>query len=252
MTHPTLSVLERHLKLYRRLWRASVFSFFVLPALFMVSIGFGVGAFVQDIDGVPYSAWIAPALLAVTVFQISVNESTFGVYTDFEWIGIFHVMRNTRVRMHDMITGWLLYVLVVVEISIVAFLTVMAVFGVWQPVLWLVAPFIGALLAVSVATPTTAFSATIRDDGDFQLLNQFGVIPLTLVSGVYFPVDQLPGVLLPLTYLSPLWHSVELLRDAVLGRGDIIAYSVHIGYLALWAALGYLWARKAFRRRLAG
>jgi lipooligosaccharide transport system permease protein len=252
MAHPTLAVLERHLRLYRHLWRASVFSFFVLPALFLVSVGFGVGAFVPTVDGVPYIEWIAPALLAVTVFQIAINESTFGIFTDFEWIGVFHVMRNTRVRIRDTIGGWLLYVVVVVEIAIVAFLVVMAVCGVWQPVLWLVAPVLGALLAVAVATPTTAFSATIRDDGDFQLLNQFGVIPLTLIAGVYVPVDHLPAVLMPLSYVSPLWHGVEVLRDVVLGRGDIGTYGIHAGYLVLWAVLGYLWARGAFRRRLAG
>lgn len=251
MAHPSLTVLERHLMLYRRLWRASVFSFFVSPALFLVSVGFGVGAFVSDVQGVDYVMWIAPALLASTIFQIGVNESTYSIYTDFEWIGAFHVMRNTRVRIRDMIVGWFLYLLVVVEIAVVAFLVVITAFGVGSLPLLLVAPPVCALLALSVSAPTTAFSATVRDDTHFQFLTQFGVIPLTLVSGVFFPVEQLPGAMQPLAHLSPLWHGVELCRAAALGTDPAWSPIVHIGYLVAWTAAGYLWAHAAFRRRLA-
>jgi Nod factor-specific ABC transporter NodJ protein len=252
MAHPTVTVLERHLLLYQRLWRASVFSFFVLPALFLVSVGLGIGAYVNDIDGVRYLTWIAPGLLASTAFQIGINESTFGIFTDFEWIGTFHIMRNTRVRITDMIAGWLLYIVVVVEIAVVAFLIVSWLFGVHQPLLLLAGPPACALLALAVATPTTAYAATIRDDGNFQLLAQFGIIPMTLVSGVYFPVAQLPAVLRPVSYASPLWHGVQLVRDSTLHTGTAWTYAVHIGYLIVWVMLGWAWATIAFRRRLAG
>lgn len=251
MAHPSLTVLERHMMLYRRLWRASVFSFFVSPVLFLLSVGFGVGAFVSEVQGVDYVSWIAPALLASTVFQIGVNESTYSIYTDFEWIGVFHVMRNTRVRIRDMLVGWFLYLLVVVEIAVVAFLAVIVVFGVGSVPLLLAAPLVCALLALGVSAPTTAFSATIRDDTHFQLLTQFGIIPLTLVSGVFFPVEQLPEVMRPLVYASPLWHGVELCRSAALGTDPAWPPLAHLGYLAVWAVAGYLLAHAAFRRRLA-
>lgn len=251
MAHPSLTVLERHLLLYRRLWRASVFSFFISPVLFLLSVGFGVGAFVSEVQGVDYVLWIAPALLASTVFQIGVNESTYSIYTDFEWIGVFHVMRNTRVRIRDMLVGWFLYLLVVVEIAVVAFLAVITVFGVGSVPLLLAAPLVCALLALAVSAPTTAFSAKIRDDTHFQLLTQFGIVPLTLVSGVYFPVDRLPDVMLPLVYASPLWHGVELCRSAALGTDTAWPPLAHLGYLAVWVVAGYLLAHAAFRRRLA-
>jgi lipooligosaccharide transport system permease protein len=252
VSHPTIAVLERHLLLYRRLWRASVFSLFVVPALFLLSMGFGVGSFVPDLDGTDYAVWIVPGLLALLAFQTAINESTMGIYTDFEWIGAFHVMRHTRVRIFDMIAGWHLYVLIVVELATAAFLLVTWVFGVPQPSLAVVSPFVCALLAVSVAAPTTAFAATVRDEGHFHLLTQFGVMPTIMVSGVFFPVEQLPALLRPLAWVSPLWHATELNRAAALDTVTAWPPAVHVGILLAWAVLGLALARVAFHRRLAG
>lgn len=250
MAHPTVAVLERHLCLYRRLWRASVFSFFVLPALFLVSIGIGVGGYVGRLDGYDYLIWIAPALVASTAFQIGVNESTYGVLSDFEWVGGLHVMRGTRVRIGDMIGGWLLYVLVVTQLSVVAFVLVAWAFGAFRPAMLVTAPWVCALLGTAVAAPTAAFSATIRRDEWFLLLSRFMVLPSTLFSGVFFPIDQLPAALRPLGYASPLWHGVELMRTATLGLPPVWPVLAHVGYLLLWLAGGYAWAYHAFRRRL--
>src|SRR5690606_31818598 len=83
---PTLAVFERHLVLYRRLWQASVFSSFVLPLLFLLSIGVGVGGYVGSIEGVDYLAWIVPGVLASPVFSLALGESTYPVFGDFKWV----------------------------------------------------------------------------------------------------------------------------------------------------------------------
>jgi lipooligosaccharide transport system permease protein len=250
MAHPALTVLERHLLLYRRLWRASAFSFFALPTLFLISLGKGVGSYVGHIDGVSYLTWIAPALLVSTAFQIGINESTYGVLIEFEWVGGLHAMRATRVRITDMITGWLLYVLAVTELAVAAFLCVMAAFGTLTAAVATAAPLVGGLIAVAVAAPTTAFSATLHNQDYFVLLSRFLVIPATLFSGVYFPVQQLPWAIRPLAYLSPLWHAVALIRAAAFGGASPGPVILHTGYLLLLTLLGYLWARRAFRHRL--
>ncbi|MEU4210436.1 ABC transporter permease [Streptomyces sp. NPDC026206] len=250
MAHPAVAVLERHLYLYRRLWKASVFSFFILPFLFLVSIGLGVGGYVGDIDGVSYLGWIAPGVLASTAFQIAVNESTYGVLSDFEWVGGLHTMRTTRVSVKDMVAGWLMYVLFVLTIAVLAFLVVTLLFGAVHSPWAVLAPLVCCLVAVSAAAPTTAFSASIRNDGYFELLTRFGVIPATLFAGVFFPVGDLPDGFRQLAYASPLWHGVELSRASFLGTAPAWPPLAHAGYLLLWAAAGWIWAARAFRRRL--
>jgi lipooligosaccharide transport system permease protein len=248
--HPTVAVLERHLRLYRRLWRASMFSSFVLPVLFLVSIGIGVGGHVGDVEGVDYLSWIVPGLLASTAFQMAIGECTYSVLGDFKWVRAYPAMHATPVRVRDMVGGWILYLLLRVEIAVVSFLVITSLFGALHSVWSLVTPLVCALVMVATAAPTTAFAASIDSEGFFPLLFRFVMIPSTLFGGVFFPVEQLPAAVRPLAYASPLWHAVELNRAATLGTAPPWPVLAHVGYLLVWAGLGTAWALRAFHRRL--
>jgi len=76
------------------------------------------------------------------------------------------------------------------------------------------------------------------------------VIPSTLFAGVFFPVSQLPALVRPLAYASPLWHGVELSRAATLGVATQWPLMAHVAYLVVWAVVGWLLAVRAFGRRL--
>ena len=68
---------------YRRTWRGSVVTSFLMPFLYLTAMGVGLGSFVDDnsgpsaLDGVSYLAYIAPGLLATTAMQTAIGESTF-------------------------------------------------------------------------------------------------------------------------------------------------------------------------------
>jgi lipooligosaccharide transport system permease protein len=251
VAHPTVTVLERHLLLYQRLWRASAFSFFILPVLFLASMGLGVGRYVQQIDGHPYLQWIAPGLIASTAFQIGANESTYGVLSEFKWVGGIHAMRSTPVRIPDMILGWLGYVLIATELAVGAFLLVTWLAGALTPGLLLSAPLVGATVSLAIATPTTAFSAAIDDQDWFLVLTRFIILPAVLFSGVLFPVSQFPPFLQTISYLSPLTHAVDIMRNFTFGPVDPMACLLHLGYLLAWIAAGWFLATHSYRRRLA-
>lgn len=250
MAHPTIAVLERYLTLYKRLWRASLFSSFVLPVLFLASIGLGVGGYVGEVEGVPYVQWIVPGVLASTAFQMTIGECTYSVMGEFKWTRSAHAMYATQVSVWDMLRGWLLYLVFRVEIAVVVFLVIVAAFGTLASPWALATPLVAALLTVAVAAPVTAFSATIDHDSYFALLFRFVMIPSTLFAGVFFPVDQLPALVRPLAYASPLWHGVELCRAATLGGEPPWPVWAHVAYLLAFAAVGLYWAAYAFRKRL--
>jgi lipooligosaccharide transport system permease protein len=56
----------------------------------------------------------------------------------------------------------------------------------------------------------------------FTVLFRLIVIPVTLFSGTFFPVEQLPAVVRPLAWISPLWHGTELARAAALDRWALL------------------------------
>ncbi len=76
------------------------------------------------------------------------------------------------------------------------------------------------------------------------------MLPLTLFSGTFFPISQLPDWLRRLAVLSPLWHGVELCRAATTGTFHFWADLLHILVLVACLGAGLLWGRRTFARRL--
>jgi lipooligosaccharide transport system permease protein len=245
-------VFQHRATLYVRTWRGSVFSSFVLPILFLLGMGISVGAYVDAAGslGLPYVDYIAPGVLASAALQVAVSESTWPVLGSFQWVRTYHAMRASPLRPQDMVGGEILYVCLRAGTSAVGFLAVMALFGTvhsWWGVAALPAVL---LLAVAASAPVLAYSASITTDNMFAILFRFAVIPMTLFAGVFFPVSSMPLPLQWLAYASPLWHGVELCRSATLGIATAWPATVHIGYLALWALVGYGLARRQFSRKL--
>jgi lipooligosaccharide transport system permease protein len=247
----TRYVLEYHLVSYRRVWRGSVLSSFVLPLLTMVGFGVGVGAYVTGgVEGVPYLDWMVPGLIASTAVQVAISDSTWPVLGGFEWQRRYFAQAAAPLRVADILDGHLAFVILRTLTSCGAFLLVAAAFGTMHS-WWALATLpIAALAGLAVATPSFAYSALIRVDSYLAILFRLGVIPMSLFSGVFFPVESLPEMLRWLAYALPLWHGVDLSRAATLGVAPAWPVTGHVLYLALWAAAGWLLAHRQFTRRL--
>jgi lipooligosaccharide transport system permease protein len=248
---PALAVLEYFLVSYRRVWRSSVFSSFLLPLLTMLGFGLGVGGYITaGVDGVSYLDFVVPGLIASTALQVAVAESAWPVLSSFEWIKTYFAQAATPLRVADIVGGQLAFVLVRVLSSSAVFLLVAAAFGTLHSPWALATLPLVLLLGAAVATPVFAYTASIKSDSYLALLFRFAVIPMTLFGGVFFPVESLPVVLRWLAYASPLWHGVDLCRAATLGAAPQWSIPGHLLYLAAWAVAGWWLARASFRRRL--
>ena len=73
----------------------------------------------------------------------------------------------------------------------------------------------------------------------FAAIFRFLVIPMFLFSGTFFPVTQLPALLRPVAYLTPLWHGVDLCRDLALGQIPAGRTALHVAYLPSWVVAGW-------------
>ncbi len=248
---PALAVYEYHLVCYRRTWRGSALYSFVLPLLTMLGFGVGVGSYVEGgVGGVPYLHWIVPGLIASTAVQVGVGESTWPVLGNFEWNRIYFSQAAAPLRAADILGGHLAFVLTRTLMSCVAFLAVAAAFDTLHSV-WAFATLpLALLLGLAVAAPTFAYAASVSTDSYLAILLRFGVIPMSLFSGVFFPVEALPGLLRWVAYVLPLWHGVDLSRAATLGVAPQWSVTGHLLYLSVWAAAGWWLAHARFRRRL--
>ncbi len=266
-TPAALRVLEQRLVVYRRTWRGSVISSFLNPVLFLAAMGLGLGAYVDGgtsaaasapasaatgslPDGIGYLAFLAPGLLASTAMQTAAGESTFPVMGGIVWVRSFHGMLATPIRPVDVVLGVLAWIGLRLVLVCAVFFAVMILFGaVAAPGAILAVPA-AVLTGLAFAAPIAAFSATQRDTNGFNSLFRFGIIPLFLFSGTFFPIAQLPAILQPVAVITPLWQGVDLCRSLSLGTADPLVAALHVGYLAAMAAAGLLLAEKTFSRRL--
>ncbi len=245
------SVLEYHLVGYRRTWRSSALSSFVLPLLTMLGFGVGVGAYVEGgVQGVPYLDWMVPGLIASTALQVAMGDSSWPVFGNFEWMKVYFAQAAAPLRVADILDGHLAFVVFRTLVSAAAFLAVAAAFGTLHSVWALATLPVAALVGLAVATPTFAYAASVGSDSYLAILFRLGIVPMSLFSGVFFPVESLPAALRALAYASPLWHGVDLCRAATLGVAPQWPVAGHVLYLAAWAAVGWWLAYRRFRRRL--
>ncbi|MFC5925771.1 ABC transporter permease [Micromonospora vulcania] len=248
---PALAVFGYFLVGYRRTWRAGVFSSFLLPVLTVLGFGLGVGAYIdQGVDGVRYLDWLVPGLIASTALQVAIGDSTWPVFSNFQWIKTYFAQSAAPLRVADILGGHLAFVVFRVFTSIAAFLLVTGLFGALRSPWAVVALPVVMLLGLAVAAPTFAYAAVVSSDSWLAMLFRFAIIPMTLFAGVFFPVESLPEVLRWLAYATPLWHAVDLCRAATLGVAPQWSVAGHLLYLAAWSVGGWLLALRAFRRKL--
>ena len=241
---------------YRRVWRGTAISTIVEPLGFLAAMGLGLGLLVDKgqgantLDGVSYLEFIAPGLLAASAMQMVSFESTYPVMGAIKWNRQYHAMLATPLRVVDVLAGHLLFIVLRLFITTTVFLAIMVAFGaISSPWAVLCIP-VGMLTGFAYAPAIFAFSATRENDSGFAMLFRFGIVPMFLFSGTFFPVSQLPDWLAPVAWAVPLWHGVDLCRALALGTPAYGSALVHVGYLALWAVAGFVLARKTFERRL--
>lgn len=237
---------------FRRTWRGWIATMFFIPVLNLLAFGYGLGHLIGhasgDVGGVRYVAYLAPGLVASTAMQTATEESTWAVMTAIKWQRNYHAMLATPLTSGQVLLSHLLWAATRVAMSALILLAFIAALGLgsWWMVLALPA---AVLVGLAFAAPIMAFAAKVESEESFALLYRFGVVPLFLFSGTFFPISQLPGWLHALALVSPLWHGVDLCRDLVLGHLAWLDL-VHVGYLGTMFVVGLWLAERSFRRRL--
>ncbi|MBA3654886.1 MAG: ABC transporter permease [Actinobacteria bacterium] len=256
MPAPTIvRVVEREARVYRRLWRGSAFSTFVIPTIFLLAMGRGLGGLIDQrtasVAGLSYLQFVTPGLLAGTVMQGAAPASMWPVMAGFKWVRFFHGVVATPVSAGDVYGGYVVWIGLRMTAAAAAFVAVGALLG-GVPSAWgvLAVPF-AALCAMAFIAPLAAYAATQSTDITFGVVMRLVIMPLFLFSGTFFPVTQLPGWLQVAARFSPLWHGVELCRAATTGTLEWPSMAVHVVVLTAVVVAGWMWGTRSFTRKLA-
>jgi lipooligosaccharide transport system permease protein len=204
------------------------------------------------LGGVSYLAFLAPGLLAATAMQTASFEATFPIMGGLVWNRVYHAMYATPLRPRDIALGNLAWIGFRVLLVSSVFVLVTALFGAAASPLIVLAIPVGVLTGLAFAGPIAAFSATQRTVEKFNAVFRFGITPLFLFSGTFFPIESLPAFLQPIAWLTPLYHGVALSRGLSLGTAaeEPLLMVAHAAILAAFAAAGAAAAVRTISARL--
>lgn len=243
------AVWRRNFLVWRRLAIASMFGNLADPMIYLFGLGFGLGLMVGRVDGTSYIAFLAAGTVGSSVMFSASFESMYSGFSRMHVQRTWEAILHAPLTLGDIVLGEIIWAASKSVLSGVAILLVASALGYahWPSALLALPVIVLAGLAfASLAMIVTALAPSY----DFFMFYQtLAMTPMLLLSGVFFPLTQLPPAARHVAELLPLAHAVELIRPIMLGR-PAPSVALHAAVLALYAVAGFALALALLRRRL--
>ncbi|MBB5868446.1 lipooligosaccharide transport system permease protein [Allocatelliglobosispora scoriae] len=253
LSAPALRELRYWLFRYRRTWRGTIVINVVNPLLFLTAIGIGLGRLITGGDALPgysYLEFVVPGLLVAAAMQTTYIEAAGPVFQSVRGRKNYLAAAATPMSPSDILYGHLLYIVIRVATTALAFGAVAAAMGALPVGRGVLVVLSGVLVGAAFATTVAALAVTVKRASTMQAIFRFVIMSMYMLSGTFFPLDDLTPALRWLAQLTPLWHGVELARGFALGTATAGGVAVHTAYLLVMALVGLLIARRTFRKNL--
>lgn len=242
---------RRNVLAYSHSWQINILPNFFEPFFYLLAIGFGLGRFVDEISGVEYARYIAPGLAAVSTMYGGSFEVTFNVFVKLHFERIYDAVIATPLSPEDVVVGELMWSVTRSLLYGLPFTVIAGLFGLvdsWAIVFMPIAAIVVGFCFSMIGLTFTAFIPTIDL---YSFYFTLFITPMFLFSGIFFPIDTLPGWAQPLAWLSPLFHAAALFRELFgVGGTDPLAALGHLAWLVGLGLILFPVAPNVFRHRL--
>lgn len=242
-------VWQRELTLYKRIWPSTILSTLFDPILYLLAMGFGLGAYIAEVNGVPYAQFIGPGLVASSIMTAAAYEAAWNSYVRIFVERSYEAMMTTPAELEDVVAGEIAWGATRSVVSSVVMLGVLLAFGLLRSWWALLVPLVALLGGLMFTTLGLAYTVGRKHMDQLTFLFTLGITPMYLFSGVFFPLDGFPAWAEGLAWLSPLYHVVEVVRGLTLG--DVGAWMLlHVAILAAITLAFWSVPTRVLRRRL--
>lgn len=214
-------VFNRHLKVYKKTWKVSLSFNFFEPLLYLGALGFGLGAYIQPMEGVPYLNYLAPGLIASSAMFATAYECTYGTFIRMEYQKTIQAIIATPAGVEDVVMADLLFGAFKSFLYGSVILLVVAALGLVMSPWALLVPPVLALSGLLFAAMAMTWTGLVPNIDSFNYFFSLIMTPLFLFSGVFFPLTGMPAFVQQLAWFSPLYHLVNLTRGLVTGNVGI-------------------------------
>ncbi|WP_353190415.1 ABC transporter permease [Pandoraea pnomenusa] len=244
-----MGVWRRNFLVWRKLAIASMFGNLADPMIYLFGLGFGLGMMVGEVDGTSYIAFLAAGTVGSSVMFSASFESMYSGFSRMHVQRTWEALMHTPLTLGDVVLGEVVWAASKAVLSGIAILLVASVLGYARlDSLPVVLPAI-ALAGLAFASLAMVMTALAPSYDFFMFYQTLVMTPMLLLSGVFFPLSQLPAAARHVTEWLPLAHAVALIRPAMLGRTIDLPW-LHAGALLVYAVVGFAVALVLLRRRI--
>jgi lipooligosaccharide transport system permease protein len=242
-------VMSRDVAIFGRYWKATTFSSIVQPTIYLLAFGLGFGSLVKHVGHLTYVQYVATGVVATAVLFSSAFPGMFNTFIRWQFQRTYDAILAAPVDVEELITAEILWISVRAGVYGVAPLLVAMAFGLEPKLGMLLVPGICFVTGFGFAAFGVTVAAVAKTIDNFNYITSAVLTPLFLVAGTFFPISALPQGLRTVAELNPLYHCVQLVRDASLG-GLGIADLGHLAVLLAFALLMWRLAVRQLGRRL--
>ncbi len=211
-------VWRRNLLVWRKLAIASVLGNIAEPMITLIAFGYGLGSLLQTIEGIPYIEFLASGSICMSVMMAASFEALYSAFSRMHVQKTWESLLNTPLELDDIVLAEMLWAASKALISGLAILLVLFGLGIGLHPTTLLVPPLLFLIGASFASIALIVNAIARAYDFFTYYFTLILTPMIFLSGVYYPVTQLPGWLQTLAGYLPLSAAVQLVRPLLLGR----------------------------------
>ncbi len=243
------AVWHRNVLVWRKLIGPAMLMNFGEPTLYLLGLGFGLGAFIGQMSDMPYLTFLASGIIASSAMTTATFEGMYSVFTRMVPQRTYEAILATPLEVDDILAGEMLWCGTKAVISGTAILVVSALLGVvesWQALWAIPAVFLTGLCFAGPAMMMSSFAS------GYDFFNYYSVLimtPMFILSGVFYPIETLPETVQGVVQFLPLTHAVALTRPLVANQ-PLTAPLLHVAVLSGYALVGYYCAVVMARRRL--
>lgn len=244
-----VSVWRRNMLVWRKLFAAAVLTNLADPLIMLFGLGYGLGAFLPSIEGMSYIAFFAAGQLCTATMFTASFEAMFSGFSRMHGQKTWDAILYAPLVIDDIVAGELMWAASKAWLTGSTILGVVVVFGLAASPLVLLALPVAFLVGLAFAAVGLIVTVLARGWEFFSYYMTLLMTPMMMISGVFFPVERLPGPLVAVAKALPLYHGVQLVRPLVAGRlpDEVLLHVVVLlGYAAAGYAAAIYFARKRF------
>jgi lipooligosaccharide transport system permease protein len=244
-----LPVWRRNLLVWRKLAIASVLGNIADPLLYMLALGYGIGSFIPEIGGMKYIAFIGTGMVCQSAMFTASFEAMYSAFSRMHMQRTWEAIINAPLSLDDVLFAEWMWAASKSVISVMAILAVIMALGYghsWLAV-WVLP--LGFMIGMTFGAFGLVMNALAPGYDFFTYFFTLVLTPTLLLSGVFFPVEQMPATLRVAAAILPLSHAIDIARPLLAGNvPDNIV--LHIAVLLAYACAAYYVALVLTRRRL--